>query len=166
MQNLIKQGAVVHDDWTLVKEATDPTILDISQSTNLIVPIKFWNMHKSEIESYLGKVTIWLDSDEFLDEINEELNTFSLIALNFPVFSDGRPYTTARHLRQRGKFLGEIRAIGDVLRDQIFYMSQCGFNSFLLRHDQDPDSCIRALKDFKANYQSTVLEENPLFRRR
>ena len=73
MQNLIKQGAIVHDDWTLVKEATDPTILDTSQNRNLIVPIKFWNMHKSEIESYLGKITIWLDSDEFLDEINEEL---------------------------------------------------------------------------------------------
>ena len=166
MQNLIKQGTIVHDDWTLVKEATDPTILDISQKRNLIVPIKFWNMHKPEIEGYLGKVTIWLDSDEFLDEINEELNTFSLIALNFPVFSDGRPYTTARQLRQSGNFLGEIRAIGDVLRDQIFYMFQCGFNSFLLRHDQDPDSCISALEDFKANYQSTVLEENPLFRRR
>ena len=166
MQNLIKQGAIVHDDWTLVKEASDPEILHVTQDRNLIVPIKFWNMYKLEIEDYLGNITIWLNSDEFLDEIKEELNTFSLIALNFPVFSDGRPYTIARELRQSGRFSGEIRAVGDVLRDQIFYMSQCGFDSFLLRHDQDPDSCIEALDDFKANYQSTVLEENPLFRRR
>ena len=166
MQNLIKHGAIVHDDWTLVKEASDPEILHVTQDRNLIVPIKFWNMYKLEIEDYLGDVTIWLNSDEFLDEIKEDLNTFSLIALNFPVFSDGRPYTTARELRQSGRFLGEIRAVGDVLRDQIFYMSQCGFDSFLLRHDQDPDSCIGALDDFKANYQSTVLVENPLFRRR
>ena len=166
MQNLIKQGAIVHDDWTLVKETSGPEILHVTQDRNLIVPIKFWNMYKLEIEDYLGDVTIWLNSDEFLDEIKEELNTFSLIALNFPVFSDGRPYTIARELRQSGRFLGEIRAVGDVLRDQIFYMSQCGFDSFLLRHDQDPDSCIGALDDFKANYQSTVLVENPLFRRR
>ena len=166
MQNLIKQGAIVHDDWTLVKEASDPEILHVTQDRNLIVPIKFWNMYKLEIEDYLGEVTIWLNSDEFLDEIKEEINTFSLIALNFPVFSDGRPYTTAREVRQSWQFSGDIRAVGDVLRDQIFYMSQCGFDSFLLRHDQDPDSCIGALDDFKANYQSTVLEENPLFRRR
>ena len=166
MQSLIRQRAIEHDDWTLVKEASGPEILHVTQDRNLIVPIKFWNMYKPEIENYLGDVTIWLNSDEFLDEIKEEINTFSLIALNFPVFSDGRPYTTARELRQSGQFLGEIRAVGDVLRDQIFYMSQCGFDSFLLRHDQDPDSCIGALDDFKANYQSTVLEENPLFRRR
>ena len=166
MQNLIKHGAIVHDDWTLVKEATDPGILHITQDRNLIVPIKFWNMYKPEIENYLGNITIWLDSDEVLDEIKEELNTFPLIALNFPVFSDGRPYTTARELRQSRKFVGEIRAVGDVLRDQIFYMHQCGFDSFLLRHDQDPESCIRALDDFKANYQSTAIEEKPLFRRR
>ena len=157
MQNLIEQGAIVHDDWTLVKETSGPEILHVTQDRNLIVPIKFWNMYKLEIEDYLGNITIWLNSDEFLDEIKEELNTFSLIALNFPVFSDGRPYTIARELRQSGRFLGEIRAVGDVLRDQIFYMSQCGFDSFLLRHDQDPDSCIGALDDFKANYQSTVL---------
>ena len=89
MQNLIKRGAIVHDDWTLVKEASDPEILHATQDRNLIVPIKFWNMYKLEIEDYLGEVTIWLNSDEFLDEIKEEINTFSLIALNFPVFSGG-----------------------------------------------------------------------------
>ena len=106
--------------------------MHVTQDRNLIVPIKFWNMYKPEIENYLGNVTIWLDSDEFLDDIKEELNTFSLIALNFPVFSDGRPYSTARELRQNRKFTGEIRAVGDVLRDQIFYMHQCGFNCFYL----------------------------------
>ena len=100
MQNLIRQRAIEDDDWTLVKEASGPEILHVTQDRNLIVPIKFWNMYKPEIENYLGNVTIWLDSDEFLDEIKEELNTFSLIALNFPVFSDGRPYSTARELRQ------------------------------------------------------------------
>ena len=166
MQNLIRQRAIEHDDWMLVKEASGPEILHVTQDRNLIVPIKFWNMYKPEIENYLGNITIWLNSDEFLDDIKEELNTFSLIALNFPVFSDGRPYSTARELRQNRKYTGEIRAVGDVLRDQIFYMHQCGFNSFLLRHDQDPESCINALDDFKTNYQSTVLEKNPLFRRR
>ena len=69
-----------------LKRASGPEILHVTQDRNFIVPIKFWNMYKPEIENYLGNITIWLDSDEFLDEIKEELNTFSLIALNFPVF--------------------------------------------------------------------------------
>ena len=71
------------------------------------------------------------EKSRFIDEIKDHLHSFPLIALNFPVFADGRPYTAARELRQNLNFCGEIRAIGDVLRDQIFYMSQCGFDSFL-----------------------------------
>ena len=166
MQTLINRDSVIQDSWTLVQEATGPEILEVIQGKDLIVPKKFWNLYKADIENYSGKITVWLDSDEFVEEIQDDLHSFPLIALNFPVFSDGRPYTSARELRQSLNFYGEIRAIGDVLRDQIFYMSQCGFDSFLLRSDQDPDSCIQALRDFKTNYQSTILEPNPLFRRR
>ena len=166
MQTLINRGSVIQDRWTLVPEATGPEILEVIKGKDLIVPKKFWNLYKADIENYSARITIWLDSDELVEEIRDDLHRFPLIALNFPVFSDGRPYTSARELRQILNFCGEIRAIGDVLRDQIFYMSQCGFDSFLLRYDQDPDSCIRALQDFKTNYQSTILEPNPLFRRR
>ena len=166
MQTLISRDSVIQDSWTLVQEATGPEILEVIQGKDLIVPKKFWNLYKANIENYSGKITVWLDSDEFVEEIQDDLHSFPLIALNFPVFSDGRPYTSARELRQSRNFYGEIRAIGDVLRDQIFYMSQCGFDSFLLRSDQEPDSCIQALRDFKTNYQSTILEPNPLFRRR
>ena len=166
MQTLIKEGSVIQDSWTLLYEATGPEALEVFQGKDIIVPMKFWNLYKTNIENYPGNITIWLDSDEFIDEVKDDLHSFSLIALNFPAFTDGRPYTAARELRQNLKFSDEIRAIGDVLRDQMFYMSQCGFDSFLLRHDQDPDSCIQALKDFKTNYQGTIPEPNPLFRRR
>ena len=166
MQTLIKKGSVALDSWTLLREASGPEILEIIEGKDLIVPMKFWNLYKTDIEHYSGNITVWLDSHEFIDEIKDHLHSFPLIALNFPVFADGRPYTAARELRQNLNFCGEIRAIGDVLRDQIFYMSQCGFDSFLLRHDQDPDSCIGALTDFKTNYLGTVPEPTPLFRRR
>ena len=166
MQTLIKKGSVALDSWTLLREASGPEILEIIEGKDLIVPMKFWNLYKTDIEHYSGNITVWLDSHEFIDEIKDHLHSFPLIALNFAVFADGRPYTAARELRQNLNYCGEIRAIGDVLRDQIFYMSQCGFDSFLLRHDQDPDSCIGALTDFKTNYQGTVPEPTPLFRRR
>ena len=120
---------------------------------------------KSEIEEYSGQIAIWLDSDEMASDIEAELHNFPLIALNFPVFSDGRSYTNARELRGHLNYQGEIRAIGDVLRDQLFYMSRCGFNTFAIRHDQDPNACIQALSDFSTGYQACTVEAEPLFRR-
>ena len=133
---------------------------------SFIVPLKFWKLYQGDLADYDGDVAIWLDSDENVNDIGPELERFSLVALNFPIFSDGRPYTNARELRECLKYGGEIRAIGDVLRDQLYYMSQCGFNAFDLRSDQNPENCLTAFADFSTSYQATISEPSPLFRRR
>ncbi len=166
MQKLIKDGELVQDPWTVLKEATGPEVLRAVPGKNFIVPLGFWKLYQDEISDYGGDFAIWLDSHEHVNEIGDSLNTFPLIALNFPVFSDGRSYTNARELRERYNYQGEIRAIGDVLRDQLFYMSKCGFNAFSLRHDQDTEECLAAFNDFKTSYQATIVEPAPLFRRR
>jgi uncharacterized protein (DUF934 family) len=166
MQKLIKDKAIAKDPWTLLKIATGPEILTAVPGKNLIVPLQFWRDYGADLEQYGGNIALWLDSDETVSEIGDVLSTFPLIALNFPVYADGRSYTNARELRERFAYEGEVRAIGDVLRDQLYYMSRCGFNAFSLRHDQDPDACIKAFDDFKTGYQSTVMEPTPLFRRR
>lgn len=166
MPKLIKDGAIATDRWTLLKEATDPEVLKVVLGKNLIVPLKFWKANREALQDYPGQVTVWLNSDENVEDIGEELHSLPLIALNFPVFSDGRSYTNARSLRERFKYEGEIRAIGDVLRDQLFYMSRCGFNAFELRHDQDEEACLQAFHDFKTGYQASITEPLPLFRRR
>ena len=166
MQNLIRDGALATDHWTVLKESTGPEVLRVVRGKNFIVPLKFWQQFRAEITDYGGEISIWLDSDENVNDIGEELHQFPIIALNFPVFSDGRSYTNARELRQQLKYQGEIRAIGDVLRDQLFYMARCGFNAFALRFDQDPEACLEAFRDFQTSYQSTVAEPRPLFRRR
>ena len=165
MPKLIRNRAVENDLWTVLKEATGPEVLKVVLNKNFIVPIRFWEIYKSEIEEYSGQIAIWLDSDEMASDIEAELHNFPLIALNFPVFSDGRSYTNARELRGHLNYQGEIRAIGDVLRDQLFYMSRCGFNTFAIRHDQDPNACIQALSDFSTGYQACTVEAEPLFRR-
>ena len=166
MQSLIKNGALIEDPWTVLTEATGPEVLRVVRGKNFIVPLKFWQMFREEVEEFSGGISLWLDSNENINEIAEEVHSFPLIALNFPVFSDGRSYTNARDLRDHLNFQGEIRAIGDVLRDQLYYMSRCGFDAFSLRFDQDPEACLGAFKDFQTNYQSTVAEPTPLFRRR
>ena len=166
MQNLIKNGEVINDDWRILDKSSGLDALNTSTKKSVIVPLNFWKLYRSEARAYSGHIAIWLDSDELISDIKHQIGEFSVIALNFPVFSDGRSYTNARELRQSLNFEGEIRAIGDVLRDQIFYMSRCGFNSFQLRSDQDPHACIDALQDFQESYQSTSENQNPLFRRR
>ena len=166
MQNLIKNGEVIDDDWRILEKSSGLDALNTSMKTSVIVPLNFWKLYRSEAKAYSDKIALWLDSDELISDINNQINEFSVIALNFPVFSDGRSYTNARELRQSLNYEGEIRAIGDVLRDQIFYMSRCGFDSFQLRPDQDPSACIEALQDFQESYQSTSENHNPLFRRR
>ncbi|MFL2855079.1 MAG: DUF934 domain-containing protein [Pseudohongiellaceae bacterium] len=166
MPKLIKNGELIQDNWTVLREATGPDILTAVPGKNFIVPLDFWKMYQAKLESYFGDIAIWLDSDENVNDIGSDLKQFALIALNFPVFSDGRSYTNARELRQHLNYEGEIRAIGDVLRDQMFYMARCGFDSFEIRHDQDPDVCLTAFNDFQTGYQSAIDEPNPLFRRR
>lgn len=166
MPKLIKNGALVDDQWTVLNEATGPDVLRVVRGKNFIVPLKFWQLYRDEIEEFSGGISLWLNSDENINAIANEIHNFPLIALNFPVFSDGRSYTNARELRERFNYQGEVRAVGDVLRDQLFYMSRCGFDAFSLRFDQDADACLQAFKDFQTNYQSTVAESAPLFRRR
>ena len=86
--------------------------------------------------------------------------------MNFPKFTDGRGYTTARLLRERYAYLGEIRAIGDVLRDQLQNLRRCGFDAFAVREGRDLEDALRGFADFSEHYQTAVTEPQPLFRRR
>ena len=86
--------------------------------------------------------------------------------MNFPKFGDGRGYSIARLLRERYGYTGELRAIGDVLRDHLQFMEQCGFDAFALREDQNIDEALRAFDDFSDGYQTSARRPVPLFLRR
>lgn len=166
MSKLIKDGELIPDRWTVLREASGPEVLKALLGKNLIVPLQFWKTYQNELGNFGGNIAIWLNSHESVAGIGNQLHSLPLIALNFPVFSDGRSYSNARALRQQYAYKGEVRAIGDVLRDQLFYMSRCGFNAFDLRHDQDETLCLQAFRDFSTSYQATITEPLPLFRRR
>ena len=81
--------------------------------------------------------------------IANDLDKLTLIAVEFPAFTDGRGYSTATLLRERYGYKGELRAVGDVLRDQIFLMSRSGFTTFALRNDQSVDKALAAFNDLR-----------------
>jgi len=88
------------------------------------------------------------------------------LAIRFPSFGDGRGYSIARLLRERYGYRGELRAVGEVARDHLFAMAQCGFDAFQLRAGEDPQAALAAFGDFSEAYQATAARPLPLFRRR
>jgi len=90
----------------------------------------------------------------------------SRVEINFPKFGDGRGFSIARLLRERYGYKGELRAVGEVARDHLYYMEQCGFDAFLLRDGEEVDDALAAFDDFSEAYQATVAQPVPLFRRR
>jgi uncharacterized protein (DUF934 family) len=98
--------------------------------------------------------------------IAARLQNVSLIEINFPKFGDGRGFSIARLLRERYGYKGELRAVGQVARDHLHYMEQCGFDAFLLRDGEDVAEALAAFDDFSEHYQTTVAQPVPLFKRR
>jgi uncharacterized protein (DUF934 family) len=159
-------GALVENPWLLLaKEATLSAVKEATAKL-VVVPCKLWLAEKAALLSTGKTFGVWLDSDETATAIAGDLASLPLVALNFPSFMDGRSYSTAAVLRNHYRYDGEIRAIGDVLRDQLFYLRRCGFSSFDLKDSVKVEDAQKALTDFTTNYQATVEEPRPLFQRR
>ena len=163
MPQLIKDGAIVEDHWTLLRDAV--ALSDVPGGVSAIVPLALWRIEHDALAAR-GNIAAWLKPDDDPEALARDVASLPLIAVDFPKFSDGRGYSIARLLRQRSGFMGELRAIGDVLRDQLYYLRQCGFNAFAVRTDRDLQDALKGLRDFSDNYQATVERPVPLFRRR
>jgi uncharacterized protein (DUF934 family) len=167
MSKIIKNGQIVDDAWQVLKlaEGQTPESLILPVAPTLL-PLAVWVARKTEILATGNPVGVWLDSGEGPETIASELAHFAVIGVNFPKFTDGRGYSSARLLRERYGYAGEIRAIGDVLRDQLFYMKRCGIDAFAVREDKDIEAALAGLKVFSETYQAAVDQPQPLFRRR
>jgi uncharacterized protein (DUF934 family) len=162
---IIRDRRVVEDDWIVI--AGDAG--ELTAEGKLIVPLKRWLAQRDMLATRAQGVEplgVWLDSHEDPAALTGDLHRLSLIAVNFPRFADGRGYSTAFLLRQRLGFKGELRAIGDVLRDQLFYLQRVGFNAFAVRAGKDIEDALKALDDFSETYQASTDQPVPLFRRR
>jgi uncharacterized protein (DUF934 family) len=96
----------------------------------------------------------------------DRLGRAARVEVNFPKFGDGRGYSIARLLRERYGYKGELRAVGEVVRDHLYYMENCGFDAFLLREGEDAEEALTGFKDFSEAYPASVTRPVPLFRRR
>jgi uncharacterized protein (DUF934 family) len=164
MQRIIKDGKLIDESWHLLPK--DATLDGVSNCDDLIVPLALWVEHSTALKARDGGLGVWLDAGEEIEEIADQLDNFQVIALNFPAFTDGRHCSTAYLLRNRYGYKGEVRAIGDVLRDQLFSYLRVGFDAFALREDKDPLDALKAFEEFEEVYQASTDQPLPLFRRR
>jgi len=160
------KGIPVANPWVLL--ARDSTIDQAlaESASHIMVPAELWLGAKPALLASGKNIAVWLDSDQQVSMIRNDLHHFPVIALNFPAFMDGRSYSSAVSLRQHYGYQGEIRAIGDVLRDQLFYQKRCGFTTFDLRDSVLLSDAASAMQDFSDSYQATVEQPLPLFKRR
>jgi uncharacterized protein (DUF934 family) len=166
MPRIIKHSSIIDDTWTVVRLADGETADTVQlPDGDIIVPLKVWQARKAELMTRPQR-GVWLAPDELAQDIATDLANLQVVAIDFPQFADGRGYSTAALLRGRFGWRGELRAIGEVLKDQLFYLSRVGFDAYAVREGKDLEDALKALNDFSETYQAAVDEPLPLFRRR
>ena len=162
MSQLIKQRLVTDDRWTLVREAA--ALTDLPDGVPVIVPLNLWVERRAALIAR-GEVGVWLAPADDPVALANDVRVLKVIAIDFPSFTDGRGYSSARILRDRFGYRGELRAVGDIQRDQLYYLFQVGFDAFSLPEGKDPQAALSGIVDFSDGYQITQ-SRTPWFRRR
>ncbi|MGA8055665.1 MAG: DUF934 domain-containing protein [Burkholderiales bacterium] len=161
MATVIRNREIVSDPWQRIEAGGG-----VPEHGDVIVPLAVWQKERDALLARKGRIGVLLEPADEPGAIAADLERLALVAVNFPQFTDGRGYSTARLLRERYGYKGELRAVGDVLRDQLFYLARVGFDAFALRADQDAEAALSAFGDFSEAYQTSVDRPHPLFRRR
>jgi len=160
---VIKDKRITEDEWCRIEQ---PDASTLSEQGDIIVPFNFWLENREALLQHQGQLGICINGDDNTEQVAEDLQHFTLIALEFPMFKDGRCYTHARLLRDRYNYTGELRAVGDVLRDQLFFMHRCGIDSFQVNEDKDMEDAIHGLSDFSIKYQTAADGAVPVYKNR
>jgi uncharacterized protein (DUF934 family) len=145
---LLKDGKLIDDPWTHL-----PDEVAIPASGPVIVGLKRWREERDVLLKRKDPVGVRLQSDHVAGDVADDLDSLGVVALAFPVYRDGRAYTNARRLRERHGFKGEIRAIGNVLRDQYLFMQRCGFDALEVKEGETEEDWEKATNAFSDFYQ-------------
>ena len=165
---ILRRQEIIEDTWFRPGPDPDPGKQQAPfPEGDLLVSVECWRDRRGDLLARRGgRLGLRLEVTDKLEEFLGDLARFDLIALDFPKFSDGRPLSTCRLLRQRHAYRGELRAVGDVRRDQLLFMQRCGFDSFCLAPGQKPEAALHALHEFSAYYQAAVDELPSIFQLR
>ena len=168
MAQLIKNNRVAVDGWKTLELTEGETAETVTLPTgDTLFPLAVWQARQAEIISTHKRIGLFLQPDDRVENIAADLDYFIVIAINFPKFVDGRGYSSASLLRQRYHYQGELRAVGDVLHDQLFFMQRVGFDAYALKDEKNVVYALASgFSPFSDSYQTSTNQPQPHFRRR
>jgi uncharacterized protein (DUF934 family) len=142
--SLLENGTIVDDPW---HGRDDGTLIDLAT----------WQSDRTALLARNVPLALTLGPSDRIEPFAADVHRFAMIALDFPAFTDGRPYSTARLLRERFGYRGELRATGDVQRDQIAFMERCGFDAFQVETEDSVQDYAAAVTEISVTYQPVGL---------
>lgn len=162
MPEIILRDRVVTDAWEVLRPeaGTTPEL----PAGPVVVPLSIW-IEQADALVDRRDVGVWIASHEDPATLRAWLDRVPLVAVDFPKFTDGRGYSIGHLLRTRYGYRGELRAIGDVLPDQLDYLRRVGFDAYAVRADKDIHDALRLLTTFSQPYQNSWEPALPAFRR-
>ncbi|MDE2051237.1 MAG: DUF934 domain-containing protein [Gammaproteobacteria bacterium] len=160
---ILHGGEIVQDAWTVLEDGC----AEIESSVGrVIVTLARWRTEREALLARYAAVGVLVPNTTDIEAAHLEISDRPLIALQFPTFTDGRALSQAVVLRKRLAFRGELRALGDVIRDLVFWLGRCGFDSIVPRKDQNLESCRAALNEITVAYQAAADHHTPVWIRR
>jgi len=147
---IIKDKQIIEDSWTHVADSDEITSGDIT------VSLSRWKKEKAELNNHQGNIGIRISPADTVEDIATDLKNMKLVAVEFPAFTDGRAFSHARLLRSRYGYEGEIRAIGNYMPDQVFYLTRVGVNAFQLETPKELQLALSTMNDFTVKYQAST----------
>lgn len=158
MPLLINQQLIENDTWQLLTDEEQALPSDGA----VILPLARFEQAKADGSSL--ELAPLVNGDDDINTLLEQADALPLIAIEIPAFTDGRGFSFARMLRRAG-YKGQIRAIGDVTRDRLAFLTRCGFDAFQIPDDRYSDDILRALEEISVNYQGSADEPRPIYHR-
>ncbi len=158
---LLKDGQIVADDWVRVDDDAD-----IADEVAVVVSLERWLDQADTLKQRNARVAVSLNNDQSVAQIVDDLDAIDAVFLTFPAYTDGRAYSQARLLRQRYGYKGEIRATGNVLRDQYAFMQRCGFDAFEIADGADLAGWGKSASAMSAAYQNAADSVQAVWSRR
>jgi uncharacterized protein (DUF934 family) len=172
MPKIIKEQQIANDEWKVLRLAENETPETVRLPIGpLLVPLAVWRARRDELIhrnwEHHEPLGVWLSPGEEPEAVASDLENFTVVAVYFPKLADGRGYSTARLLRERHGYRGELRAFGDVGQDQLHFLARIGFDSFAVKETgAELDGALAAFASFPEAYQAAANQPLPLFRRR
>ena len=147
---LVKDGRIATDLFLHVAEGAE-----LPGDGAVLISAERFLADPEMLSRRAGKLGVIWPNNRDLDDLVPYLDRLAAVALVFPNFRDGRAYSQARLLRERHGYDGELRATGQVLRDQFVFMSRAGFDAFEVKKNADANAFAETMKRYSVFYQPT-----------